>query len=961
MANRAEVLENLKKAASEGNIREAYRDFEELPFVDQLAISISPGIGDALAVYEVGEFGARGAKNVAEKDFLGALGNYGLSGLSAISLLPLFRLFRGAKAVKAIDPIVDTPVVPIKTETAEVVEEAVKDVPVPKVEEFKPLSLDEMSFTGTISGSGIGKYQGLTSKAAKFINTNKKLPNQTSIVTYINALKKGGVSNGELKLLNLIDEFGDVNEKLLKEINSSNPLDKITRQRLARYIKENQRAIDKGGIQKRMVSDRELEAPRRLTSQNERYLSNETEFTYHLPKDKYERGSYLGRHYSGHPDHEAHYVFDAAADLEMPTYVRPSSSKITGPTKPIVDKGDKVLNLGRIQSDYSKELGEAFTGNKINQINLILDKPTVKAINENFAITVNRIRDEVDIDKIGDHKLLSTNKNFFKAIASAARKTGDLKSSEQLRKAFIKDQQRINNLVKDGKPLQKDEFLLDVGDLMAFGKVGRGQSTAKSIENSINKIDETIKDFNGLDIFEPFVNATKKVKESFSVSPYKDTKRLVEAKKAKDAYNKVVPKINKLSGKEIELQNKIKKIQKETDLSLDSPSLADLNADLEKLGQSKLKLMPSNFEDITEFTLKRSDLEDATGKDFSQSLDKSLDEIFYELEAIKPGSPAVRQKYGPGTPEDRALKYFNELVSNPSPTFDIGNGIKILKRASKVKTDNIPGIKMDPYAVDNKTIAYKLPLRSRFLEAVSNNYDGFSLDSAAKRLGDEGGQDRQFLEKLYDQDAPREIEKMLKELGVDPKEYIGKVDAAADDLKYSGTYVKIDDEIRKLVKEKGIDAFRFGGPVGIQESLNELNKTILPNPPDVGSIKPNDLDTLIKEVGTSPVGSEGLERQAILLAMATLSMNPLQRAKEVRKVTAPLVKKLKSLHKEKQNYVENNSATQVNKYAERLNRYNRDIQLAEDKIKDISKMYDPKNYNTGGPVSIDNMLAALWI
>ena len=377
--------------------------------------------------------------------------------------------------------------------------------PVPKVEEFKPLSLDEMTFTGTKT-----KDLGLTSKAAKFINTNKKLPNQTSVVTYINALKKGGISNGELRLLNLTDEFGDVNEKLLNQINSSNPLDKITKQRLARYIKENQRAIDKGGIQKRMVSKRELEAPNRLTSQNERYLSNENEFTYHLPKDKYERGSYLGRHYSGHADHEAHYVFDSAADLEMPTFVRPSNSKIIGPAKPIVDKGDKVLNLGRIQSDYSKELGEAFTTNKVNQINLILDKPTVKAINENFAITVNRIRDEVDIDKIGDHKLLSTNKNFFKAIASAARKTGDLKSSEQLKKLLSKIKQRINNFIKDGKPLQKDEFLLDVGDLMAFGKVGGGQSTAKSIENSINKIDETIKDFNGLDIFEPFINATKK-------------------------------------------------------------------------------------------------------------------------------------------------------------------------------------------------------------------------------------------------------------------------------------------------------------------------------------------------------------------------------------------------------------------------------------------------------------------
>ena len=67
MANRAEVLENLKKAASEGNIREAYRDFEELPFVDQVAISISPGIGDALAAFEVGEFSARGAKNIKDK------------------------------------------------------------------------------------------------------------------------------------------------------------------------------------------------------------------------------------------------------------------------------------------------------------------------------------------------------------------------------------------------------------------------------------------------------------------------------------------------------------------------------------------------------------------------------------------------------------------------------------------------------------------------------------------------------------------------------------------------------------------------------------------------------------------------------------------------------------------------------------------------------------------------------
>ena len=43
--------------------------------------------------------------------------------------------------------------------------------------------------------------------------------------------------------------------------------------------------------------------------------------------------------------------------------------------------------------------------------------------------------------------------------------------------------------------------------------------------------------------------------------------------------------------------------------------------------------------------------------------------------------------------------------------------------------------------------------------------------------------------------------------------------------------------------------FYAGGPANIQDSLNQLNKAILPNPPDVGSIKPNDLDTLMKEVG----------------------------------------------------------------------------------------------------------------
>jgi len=889
MANRAEVLENLKKAASEGNIREAYRDFEELPFVDQLAISISPGIGDALAVYEVGEFGARGAKNVAEKDFLGALGNYGLSGLSAISLLPLFRLFRGAKAVKAIDPIVDTPALPAKIETAEVVEEAVKDVPVPKVEEFKPLSLDEMMYTGTKV-----KNQGLTSKAAKFINTSKKLPNQAKLITYINELEKAGVPKGELRLLNIIDETDEIHPKLFDEIRSRNPLDKITRQRLANYIKANQQ----GAISKRLVSSNQY--ARQIKDLGDEF-KNIKENTFHvrgIDRKQYD-------HYQDKP-HKDHFVFDSTTEFKLPDV--PEVEKV----KEFIG-GDNLLNVARIQSDYAEEVGQLAKSNADSQIVAIYQNDKMNLIDNRMA---------------GDLK---------EFIVKVARENPQLKTADELKDKAKKEIEKINKEL----PASRQDM------------------------RNLDGIERDIQNAEGVNPFEVIQSAVKEAQKQVPVSPYVDGKKVVALKKSLEEYNRFYPEVNKLVREQVKKQNEITKLQTEKGLTLDSPSLADDLDELENIKKKKDNLLDKkitpNIDKIEKYSLTTKDLEDATGKKFTESLGKSLDEIFYELEAIKPGSPAVRQKYGPGTPEDRALRYFEEVVNNDEMTFDIGNGIKILKEAIKPKTDFLKGYPIDPYAKNNRTNYMKLPLRANFLKAVEEGKDGMYFDSAAKRLGKEGGRDNKLLQGVF-KEGENEIDKMLKELGVNPEDYVLKpkdIEFKGPENKFDGTYVKIDDEIRKLVKEKGLDAFRFGGPVGIQESLNELNKTILPNPPDVGSIKPNDLDTLIKEVGTSPVGSEGAERQAIILAMTALSMNPLQRAQAVRKHTAPLIKKLKSLHKEKQNYVENNSATQLNKYAERLNRYNRDIQLAEDKIKDISKMYDPKNYNAGGPVSIDNMLAAL--
>ena len=286
MTTRAEVLEKLKTAASEGNIREAYREFEELPIVDQLAISISPGVGDALAVYEVGEFAQRGSESLEEDSFLGALGNYGLSALAAASLIPIFRFFRGARAIKSVPKA--EPKLLEDLEPTKVVEEATKDVPIPKVEEFKPLSLDEQMYPGTLfdnktteAALSVGLLpdlvnKGLTSKAAKFVNTSKKLPNQGKAQAFINAMTKSGVSKGELRLLNVIDETGEIHPKLMSELEIRNPQGKITRQRLANYIKSNQQ----GALSRRRVNENQF--ANQVSGSGSTGVSAVKENTYHV-------------------------------------------------------------------------------------------------------------------------------------------------------------------------------------------------------------------------------------------------------------------------------------------------------------------------------------------------------------------------------------------------------------------------------------------------------------------------------------------------------------------------------------------------------------------------------------------------------------------------------------------------------------------------------------------------------
>jgi hypothetical protein len=762
MATREEVLTNLTKAAKQGNIRDAYRDFEELPFVDQVAISISPGIGDALAVYEIGEFGARGAKNIAEKDFLGALGNYGLSGLSAISILPLFRLFRGAKAIKAIDPVIDAPR-PRKGKTGlkgpgeyqaeQAAKKAEETIPVPKVEEFKPLSLDEMIYPGTLE-SGI-KNLGLTSKAAKVINNSKKLPVQGKLITYLNELEKAGVPKGELRLLNILDEANEIHPKLLEEVGTRGSLDKITRQRLSQYIKTNQ----KDAISKRIV--RSNEHSRQIKELGDEF-ANIKENTFHvrgITRKEFD-------HYSEAP-HKDHFVFDSTSEFKLPNI--PETEKITE-----FIGGDNFLNVARVQSDYAEEMGILAKNRSESQIEAIFD--------------------DAEIDVLGD----SMNNNLRNFAIKIARENPQLKTANELK---LKVDQKLKKGVIDG------------GADLPPGLQG-GQTF------NLDQIEANVVNTLGYNPFEAIQRVVKSAQKEFPITPYVDGKALAALKKNLNEYNKIVPQVNKLSQDQINLQNKIKN----SGLDINSPSLAE---DVEKLAKMQAKsrdLIPSSaVDDFSGFTLSKEDLEAATGKPFTESLGKSLDEIFYEV-VENPNTNAIVQKYGPGTPGERALNYFNEIVNNNKMTFDIGNGVKILKKATQVNADRLKGYPIDPYAKGTRTNYMKLPIRSNFLKAVEEGKDGMYFDSAAKRLGKEGGGESELLQGVF-REGENEIDRIIRELGLDPKDYVLKpkdIEFKGPRNKFDGTYVKIDDEVRKLVQEKGVDAFKDGGPVSIESMLAAL-------------------------------------------------------------------------------------------------------------------------------------------
>jgi len=227
---RNKISSEIGKLISEGDLSGAYAKFEELPIIEQVSLSIAPGIGDALAAYEVKEFGTRGIKNFQEGNVLGGLGNLLMSGLAGASLIPILRAGRGLTRVARMgDDMGGGP---------------------SSMVEFKP-----NEYRGT-RPSKITGFFGLKSPNREAL---QKMDQPKKLGILVSDLRKAALGKeGELRLLRVIDE----NNNLTPEIQAYfRGVDKVTPAGLDQYLAQNQKGLEVAFPPKEQYKGRSVQSP----------------------------------------------------------------------------------------------------------------------------------------------------------------------------------------------------------------------------------------------------------------------------------------------------------------------------------------------------------------------------------------------------------------------------------------------------------------------------------------------------------------------------------------------------------------------------------------------------------------------------------------------------------------------------------------------------------------------------
>jgi len=847
MAARKEILADLSTKIADGKMREAYRTFEELPVVDQIAVSISPGVGDAIAAYEVGEFGRRAKTNIESGDRLGAAGNIGLSALAGVSLIPLFRFLRGARgATKSGAKAIDTPT-KAKPPIGDPLQlSAPKDSPLPEVEPFQKRPLVELDYK---TGGGMDYQLNLGSKTRRWLNGYKqpeinslKPSEQSKTVTeWIDTMKADNLPEGELKLLRLIDPDGSPSTRLLNET-AGNKV--ISRGFLDDYMQRAQR----DALQVRYVPNRNHQSPGSTPD----YVSSDDQrqslyFVRGTGEFRQKPDHYSGLEMEDKIRGNNAYVFDADAFTQPGARYTASRSGLTPEDAEKIDKAFANINLQttddfkeifRIQSDFVKEATAKRKPKALRKRALIeqggiqdiieIDKSLAYSIdnrvklNRPLAVTLkdfladnndvfSRPLDYEDLYDGLDRKLVvAINKND---VASQKKILGD--QYEYFAKGYI-DYKIPDNYAG---------YAVDYLKTLVLPKSLGGnykKPKASAITKDIMDVDTTTIDASRRFTYpvtsDPDARVSLESLQSIgSQDLLKLAEELIKRRKADEIlFNKVAvkpgtgfidPKQQAATMKKLAAYNKkvarIQAIQAENFRGT-KPDADEIINLLDGLDQEIMDI------GVTEFSISPRDITRVTGRPFAESLDKSPEEIFYMLD-----DTGTRQKYVdvPNNPSDLTRAYFDDIVNIGTKDIEIANGVKILKKAVAAKTEGLP---QSPYFKGGRDRYSILPIRTNILKAFKENADGVSImknQALTEAQGDVKGVMQNY------KDASEEIKKVLKELGVKEKGVLETVDTGSV---FDGTYLKFTPELLDAINKRGVNAFKHGGAVDIDAMLAEL-------------------------------------------------------------------------------------------------------------------------------------------
>ena len=230
---RNKISSEIGKLISEGDLSGAYAKFEELPIIEQISLSIAPGIGDALAAYEVKEFGSRGIQNIREGNVLGGLGNLLMSGLAGASLIPILRAGRGLTRVARMgDDMGGGP---------------------SSLVEFKP-----NEYRGTRPANFMGVESGTFGLKSPNREALQKMDQPKKLGSLVADLRKAAPGKeGELRLMRVIDE----NNNLTPEIQAYfRGVDKVTPAGLDQYLAQNQKGLEISYPQRNLYKGRGVQS-----------------------------------------------------------------------------------------------------------------------------------------------------------------------------------------------------------------------------------------------------------------------------------------------------------------------------------------------------------------------------------------------------------------------------------------------------------------------------------------------------------------------------------------------------------------------------------------------------------------------------------------------------------------------------------------------------------------------------